>query len=371
MKITCISLCCLSLEASLPAVYAAPVNQITGGGPETTLDSTWAGAGHLRTLTETVSSQIGLSRFQDDGNSRLWSSGLASFGNASVRNNHPAFDYSAGGYALGYDYCQYESGIGLLGGAAFGNMFGHQNIEEMPDHPDGRIPGDRYRQVSLSADFYGAALVNISPRSHLIFSMDAGFSYMENKCQHRDEWDMSRWNTDTFLISFSTAWRYDVTESLSVTPFTKLSYTHSSNKEKRENGYSYCSDHHEDDDCYDNWDNRGKLDNLSLEMGLTLEHAIRFSQGTVWTNSLSGSYCPDILRKNPHYTFKDTWWEGDTMYESRYRGQGYPSARQAFKVGFLSRLACNENVSLFASYQVSLRESYTEQQATLGVSFSF
>lgn len=376
MKSTYILLCCLGIAGAGHSVCAESVSQFTGGGPETTLDSIWAASAYSRALSETATSQISMARFQDEKKSRLWGSAMASFGDAGVRNDHPAFDYSAGGYAIGYDYSNsYNRGSGLILGLALGQMFGHQNIEEMTDHPDGVIPSDRYRQISFGADFYGAVLQKITPKSHLIISLDAGLNYMENKCQHPDEWnDMSKWNTDTYFVTFATSWRYDVTESFSVMPFTKISYMHADNKKRRDEDGSFCSGHHDwdDDTCNEShWDNRGKFDNITLELGLTLEHVIRFSQGKAWVNSLSGSYCPDILRNDPHYTFNDTWWEGDTMYQSQYKGKGYSADRQAFKVKFLSRISCSENLSVFASYQACLRESYTEHQVALGVSSSF
>lgn len=376
MKPTYIFLCCLGIAGACHAVRAESINQFTGGGPETTLDSIWAASAYSRALAETAASRINMARFQDEKESRLWGSAMASFGDANVRNDHPAFDYSAGGYAIGYDYNHsYKRGSGFILGLALGQMFGHQNIEEMTDHPDGLIPSDRYRQISYGVDFYGAVLQEITPKSHLIFSFDAGLGYMENKCQHRDEWnDMSKWSTDTYFFSFTTSWRYDVTESFSVMPFTKISYMHASNKKKKDEDSFYCSGHHDwdDDTCNEShWDNRGKFDNLSVEIGLTLEHTLRFAQGKAWVNSVSGSYCPDIVRNDPHYTFDDTWWEGDTLYQSLYRGKGYSADRQAFKVKFLTSFSFSENLSVFASYQACLRESYTEHQAALGVSSSF
>ncbi len=42
---------------------------------------------------------------------------------------------------------------------------------------------------------------------------------------------------------------------------------------------------------------------------------------------MSGSYCPDIYRNDPHYTFRDGWWEGDEYRESRYKGEGLLSRK--------------------------------------------
>ena len=63
--------------------------------------------------------------------------------------------------------------------------------------------------------------------------------------------------------------------------------------------------------------------------------------------------------------------DGDTVYESRYRGRGYAPARQAFKAKFLSRFVCSENLSIYASYQACFRESCTEHRAALGVAVVF
>lgn len=161
-------LCSIGLVGASCAVQAESVYQLASG-PETTLDSIWAASGYMHTLTHTVAFQMDMTRLTAEKGSRLWGGGLASFGDASVRNDHPSFDYSAGGYAIGYDYSRYEGETGFLAGLAVGQMFGHQNVKEMPDHPDGMIPGDRYRQIFLGADFYGAVLRDITPRSHLIF----------------------------------------------------------------------------------------------------------------------------------------------------------------------------------------------------------
>ena len=108
-----------------------------------------------------------------------------------------------------------------------------------------------------------------------------------------------------------------------------------------------------------------------MAMGVTLEHVLRLSGNTVWINALSGSYCPDIYRNDPHYTFRDGWWEGDEYRESWYKGKGYSPGKQSFKVKLLSRMVFNDRCSVFASYQAHFRESFLEHQAALGVSVSF
>ena len=156
MKLSRISLWSLTLAGCLPAVRAESWNQFPESGPETTLDSMWASAAYVQTLVEASSAQINISRFQQKGPSNLWAGALGSFGDAGIRNNQPSFDYSAAGYALGYDYGTYGEKSGSLLGLAFGQMFGHQNIQEMPDYPDGPLEGDRFRQSAWMANLYGA-----------------------------------------------------------------------------------------------------------------------------------------------------------------------------------------------------------------------
>ncbi len=337
----------------------------------------------MQSLVEASSAQIDISRFQQRGASNLWAGALGSFGDAGVRNSQPSFDYSAAGYALGYDYGTYGEKSGALLGLSFGQLFGHQNIQGMPDYPDGPIEGDRFRQFAWMANLYGACFRETGPRSNLLLSANIAFGSMENKCNHSDEWgNASKWDSETGNIGLSASWRYQVTSSFSVIPFAGITYVHGSNKVKKDGrggagGSSWWEDFWWDDDDWDDdddsqrWDNRGTFDNLSLAMGVTLEHVIRFSGNTVWINALSGSYCPDICRNDPHYTFRDGWWEGDEYYESRYRGKGYSPGRQSFKVKLLSRIAFNDRCSMFASYQAHFRESFLEHQAALGLSISF
>ena len=101
---------CLSAAGCASLLHAQSVSQFPDSGPETTLDSLWAATGHMQAFSDAIDSQMGVHRFQDGKKSRFWFSGMGSFGNASVRNEHSAFDYSAGGGALGYDYCASESG---------------------------------------------------------------------------------------------------------------------------------------------------------------------------------------------------------------------------------------------------------------------
>lgn len=149
MKLSRISLWSLTLAGCLPAVRAESWNQFPESGPETTLDSMWASAAYVQTLVEASSAQINISRFRQKGPSNLWAGALGSFGDAGIRNNQPSFDYSAAGYALGYDYGTYGEKSGSLLGLAFGQMFGHQNIQEMPDYPDGPLEGDRFPAVCV------------------------------------------------------------------------------------------------------------------------------------------------------------------------------------------------------------------------------
>lgn len=153
MKLSRISLWSLTLAGFMPAVRAESWNQFPESGPETTLDSLWASAAYVQTLVEASSAQIDLSRFRQKGPSRLWAAALGSFGDAGVRNKQPSFDYSAAGYALGYDYGVHGEKSGSLLGLSFGQLFGHQNIQEMPDYPDGPLEGDRFRQSSWTPVF--------------------------------------------------------------------------------------------------------------------------------------------------------------------------------------------------------------------------
>ena len=107
MKLSRISLWSLTLAGCMPAVRAQSWNQFPESGPETTLDSLWVSAAYVQTLVEASSAQINISRFQQKGPSNLWAATLGSFGDAGIRNNQPSFDYSAAGYALGYDYGVY------------------------------------------------------------------------------------------------------------------------------------------------------------------------------------------------------------------------------------------------------------------------
>ena len=376
MKLSRISLWSLTLAGFMPAVRAESWNQFPESGPETTLDSLWASAAYVQTLVEASSAQIDLSRFRQKGPSRLWAAALGSFGDAGVRNNQPSFDYSAAGYALGYDYGAYGEKSGSLLGLSFGQLFGHQNIQEMPDYPDGPLEGDRFRQSSWMANLYGAFFRETGPRSSLLLSANIAYGSTENKCRHRDAWgNASNWDSETFQAGLSASWRYQVTGSFSVIPFAGVTYVHGSNKVKKDTGgggsFWWWDDDDWDDDDDQRWDNRGTFDNVSLAMGVTLEHVIRFSGGAVWINALSGSYCPDIYRNDPHYTFRDGWWEGDEYGESRYKGKGYSPGKQSFKAKLLSKIVLNGRCSVHASYQAHFRESFLEHQAALGVSISF
>lgn len=384
MKLSRISLWSLTLAGCLPAVRAESWNQFPESGPETTLDSMWASAAYVQTLVEASSARINISRFRQKGPSNLWAGALGSFGDVGVRNNQPSFDYSAAGYALGYDYGTYGEKSGSLLGLAFGQMFGHQNIQEMPDYPDGPMEGDRFRQSAWMANLYGAFFRETGPRSSLLLAANAAFGSTENKCRHSDAWgNASRWDSETFQAGLSASWRYQVTNSFSVIPFMGVTYVHGANKVKRDDrgGYGDSSwwgdywwdddDWGDDDDYNQRWDNRGTFDNVSMAMGVTLEHVLRLSGNTIWINALSGSYCPDICRNDPHYTFRDGWWEGDEYRESRYKGKGYSPGKQSFKVKLLSRMVFNDRCSVFASYQAHFRESFLEHQAALGVSVSF
>lgn len=142
MKLSRISLWSLTLAGCLPAVRAESWNQFPESGPETTLDSMWASAAYVQTLVEASSAQINISRFRQKGPSNLWAGALGSFGDAGIRNNQPSFDYSAAGYALGYDYGTYgRKPASLLGAGVRADVRAPEH-SEMPDYP-GRSPRGR------------------------------------------------------------------------------------------------------------------------------------------------------------------------------------------------------------------------------------
>ncbi len=361
MKLRKHPLCILAATAGLTIAQAMPPDDIyTSSGPETSLDSMWASMGHLQSLTDVTATQITVDRFHDDDASRIWLSSIGSFGNASMRNNNPGFHYSAAGAAAGYDYAMGGNHVSGLLGLSLGQVFGHQKIKELADHPDGLIEGDRFDQHSFMGNIYGGFLAATGKRSYLITNLNLGFAATKNDCKHPDT---PSWDTWTYNTSLSLTWHYQVTKSLAISPFAGINYVHADNKQKRYSNYW------DDDDS--SWDNRGKFDNLSLEVGLAFEHTATFANGTTWTNSISGSFCPDIIRNNPHYTFTDDWWEEDTHYIDIYNGSGYPAARQAYKAKFISRFLSSNDFSVYISYQATLRDSYISHVAALGIAQSF
>lgn len=121
-------------------------------------------------------------------------------------------------------------------------------------------------------------------------------------------YENSTWDTETWNVALSAAWRYEVSRSFSITPFAKMSYVHASNKVKKDDydDEDYDSSWWWDDDEYwrreSRWENRGSFDNMALEVGVTLEHAIRFSNGMMWTNAISRKLLPGhMAQQSPPY----------------------------------------------------------------------
>ena len=86
----------------------------------------------------------------------------------------------------------------------------------------------------MMVNIYGALYRQTGRKSHLLLSMNMGFGNTDNKCAHHGmNYENSTWDTETWNVALSAAWRYEVSRSFSITPFAKMSYVHASNKVKR------------------------------------------------------------------------------------------------------------------------------------------
>lgn len=306
---------------------------------DSTLDTLWTSASNMKSLVLNSNSQITHQRFESEKKSNVWISGLGDFASYNSKGDFDGFDYSGGGYSVGYDQ---SFGDKYLLGLAFGQMIGQQKTD---------IYNDKFDQNTLMFNIYAAKEWAMRDTSSLIISGSLGMGFTNNDWKVDGE-KLGSWDNQAVMATLMATWREKLNESWALLPIFGLEFTNAVQKSFNDEDFF-----RED----------GKMNNLSLNIGIGLEHVMKLSHNNFWVNALSISYVPDVHRDNPHA--RESYNDG--IWSDSYECKGMSIARNAGRINYNTQYIFSQNWSLYANYGLDFRGDALSQQVSTGVKFSF
>ena len=293
----------------------------------------WASTSLLNDFADMAEAR--LAGKMEEGTTAAWAGGLGSF---QRETEHAAgYTYNGGGYALGVQHAFMRD---FAAGVAFGQSFGHFEARDnsLKARQRGVMPAitARYRANS------GKGAVNPVVTAHV------AYGDMKYKA---DTYGLlpghAEWTDRTLSAGITVGTEIKVGVETTVTPFVGLSYAAADQKDAVEDMGAISRRYHD-----------GKMHNLSIPVGVTL----RSTMGA-FTPEVTIAYRADVDRSNPEVQcdclgIKSTAEGADPGKHSMYLNAG-------------GTYAVSDNVGIFASYTLNVREHATNQSVNAGVQVSF
>lgn len=311
----------------------------------TGINSLWSTASNLQTLSTAGLAQNTKQRLTSPLRSNYWISGLGDFSTQRTSGDINGYDYQGGGYAVGGDHKINNS---TLVGLAFGQLVGKNQSRSFHSSID---------QTSLMGMIYGTKRMELNNTHALRLHLSGLYGSTSNKMttNYRDgSTSHGKWDNQAYGINGRLLWDIDLSNQWTLSPFIGLEYL------------SVEQDNFSETGAMARHIRGGRLNNLTLPVGISLENTAVLPNGMKWDNSVSLAYRADIYRENPEANVTLASDQG-----VKWSAAGCNSARNAVEATAFSRLHLNETWSLYAGYSIEGRDNAVDQSANIGVSLAF
>lgn len=309
------------------------------------INSLWSTVSNMEALSGTAFSQIGISRFKLGKDVNFWGSALGDFKNHRSQGRIDGYNYNGFGYSVGTDLLFKESN--LVGGVAFGNLFGKNKSRDYNAKID---------QTTYIGMFYARWMKEINKENllNLDGSLSLGTTANKMKTYYSDGmYGCGKWDNDAVRLTLKFSWNHALNQTWTLTPFIGLEYDDASQLEFTESGSRVRNFQ------------KSTLRNLALPAGIAISSQQNCFGSMKWSNSWAVSYIPDVYRKNPA--------SKATLYSQNYTwmARGINPARNAVGAAYDTRLQFNEAWAMFAGYSLEARKNSVYHNANIGFSYSF
>ena len=282
---------------------------------------------------------------REAGTTRTWGSAIAMFDSIDSGSTTNGYDYSNWGAAVGVDHAFTKN---TVVGVAFGCTWGENEPEIGTDHyAAGSIDQDA-KMIGIYGvhKFQTKGLLNDVKLSAFaaygMFENDSTRTNLKNGHNATAEWDSDAW-----VLSASLSRDITTDSGVVFTPYVGVEYTTAGMDDFSEQGKSYSADYSADKD----------YSNLSVKVGMTVSKTM----GS-FTPYASVAYISDVDRT----AGKVTATGRDTI-----TGKSALPGRNGFELGVGATWQLTDNLDVNAGYSAEIRDKATEQNARVGIGYTF
>lgn len=282
---------------------------------------------------------------REAGTTRTWGSAIAMFDSIDSGATTNGYDYSNWGAAVGVDHAFTKN---TVVGVAFGCSWGENEPENGTDHYDAGSIDQDAKMIGIYGvhKFQTKGLLNDVKLSAFaaygMFENDSTRTNLKNGHKAEAEWDSDAW-----VLSASLSRDITTDSGVVFTPYVGVEYTTAGMDDFSEQGKSYSADYSADED----------YSNLSVKVGVTVSK----TYGS-FTPYASIAYINDVDRTAGEVTATGR----DTI-----TGKSALPGRDAFEIGVGATWQLTENLDVNAGYSAEIRDKATEQNARVGIGYTF
>lgn len=309
-------------------------------------NSLWVSLSNMKALGEVVSQQLNYQRFLRGSCRHVWASALGDFIHQETNGTTNGYNYQGYGAAVGIDSIGCRN---FVGGIAFGYLKGDMNTRRYTATSNlesvmATIYGGYRKTLNATTDFYWVTSLSAVDSSSDLRTM---FSNGDRT--------VGKWHNYEMLLETKATWNYALSSTVTMSPHIGLEYVYGKRESFDETGSINSARHFGSAD----------LQNLRLPIGVAFTKRNDFANGQFLTNTFDVGFLFDLARTNPeataHALVNDFQWQVNAANP----------AREAVRVSWNTFYYLNKKWGVFAGYNAEFRRNAINQQANVGVSYSF
>lgn len=282
---------------------------------------------------------------REAGTTRTWGSAIAMFDSIDTGSTTNGYDYSNWGAAVGVDHAFTKN---TVVGVAFGCTWGENEAKEDNGYYNGGSIDQDAKMVALYGvhKFQTKGLLNDVKLSAFaaygMFENDSTRNALKTGNKADAEWDSDAW-----VLSASLSRDITTDSGVVFTPYVGVEYTTAGMDDFTEKGKSYSADYSADED----------YSNLSVKVGV----GVSKTYGSI-TPYANVAFISDVDR---------TAGEVTATGKRTITGKSALPGRNGFELGVGATWQLTENLDVNAGYSAEIRDKATEQNARVGIGYTF
>lgn len=289
-----------------------------------------------------------VSAFVDrEGKQNVWVSALTGLFNLSDDGNHPGYEYTTSGYALGTDF-RVNSCWTL--GAAFGQAFGKNRMNDgMGRFDQDMLTAGLYSDINFCHDdgTPGEFALNLwlgygnSANDGNVVSPDLGNDTFQGS-----------WDDTSLMFDIRGVWTKHLSDLTQISLFAGVQYVNTEQSDFTltgdRNSYAYRD---------------GSMSVLRMPVGVRVEHFIPMGDVQGMTLHASTGVTPDVMRNDPEASVQ--------AVNRMWTAEGASPGKVSFNVNAGASFRMNGNWSVSAGYGFETSSGFNNHSGRVGATYSF